>query len=62
MTKKQIEKKYDCTVHMDYIGGFRFYQAYSNDKVNGTFESASGYTLSELIESIENNKLKEENQ
>jgi len=62
MTKKQIEKKYNCTVYMDYIDGFRFYQAYSNDKVNGTFESASGYTLSELIESIENNKLKEENQ
>ena len=56
MTKKQIEKKYNCTVHMDYIDGFRFYQAYANDKVNGTFESASGYTLGELEDSIMNNQ------
>ena len=60
MTKKQIEKTYNCTVHMDYIDGFRFYQAYSNDKVNGTFESASGWNLKELIESIKNNQLKGE--
>ena len=60
MTKKQIEKKYNCTVYMDYIDGFRFYQAYSNDKVNGTFESASGWNLKELIESIKNNQLKGE--
>ena len=59
MTKKQIEKKYNCTVHMDYIDGFRFYQAYANDKVNGTFESASGWNLSELEESIINNQLKD---
>ena len=57
MTKKQIEKTYNCTVYMDYIDGFRFYQAYSNDKVNGTFESASGYTLGELEDSIMNNQL-----
>lgn len=60
MTKKQIEKKYDCTVYMDYIDGFRFYQAYANDKVNGIFESASGWSLKELTESIENNQLKGE--
>lgn len=60
MTKKQIEKKYDCTVYMDYIDGFRFYQAYANDKVNGIFESASGYTLSELEDSIINNRFKDE--
>ena len=57
MTKKQIEKKYNCTVHMDYIDGFRFYQAYSNDKVNSTFESAGGFTLSELEDGILNNQL-----
>ena len=42
---------------MDYIDGFRFYQAYANDKTNGTFESASGWNLSELEESIINNQL-----
>ena len=62
MTKKQIQSKYDCTVHMDYIDGFRFYQAYPNDKSKCTFESASGWNLKELIGSIENNQLKEETQ
>ena len=60
MTKKQIEKLYDCKIHLDYIDGFRFYQAYSNDKVNGAFESASGWNLKELIGSIKNNQLKGE--
>ena len=60
MTKKQIEKLYDRTLHLDYIDGFRFYQAYANDKANGTFESASGFTLGELVDSIMNNQLAEE--
>lgn len=60
MTKKQIQSKYDCIVYMDYIDGFRFYQAYPKDKNNCTFESASGWNLKELIDSIENNQLKEE--
>lgn len=60
MTKKQIEKIYDCTIHLDYIDGFRFYQAYANDKINSAFESANGYNLNELIENIENNQLERE--
>ena len=60
MTKKQIQSKYDCTVYMDYIDGFRFYQAYPNDKGNCTFESASGFTLGELLDSIMNNQLESE--
>lgn len=54
MTKKQIEKKYDCTVHMDYIEGFRFYTAFSNrNNKELDFSSANGYNLQELQKSIE---------
>ena len=56
MTKKQMEKKFDCTIHMDYIEGFRFYTAFSNGNNKELhFLSASGYTLKELQESIEEN-------
>ena len=50
MTRKQIEKKYNCEVHMDWIDGFRFYTAYGD-----SFENASGWSLFELLESIEDN-------
>lgn len=57
MSKNQIQKKYNCTVHVDFVDGFKFYQAYPNDKDNATFESASGWNLAELEESIEDNQL-----
>ena len=57
LSKKQIEKKYNCTVNLNYFDGFKFYQAYPNDKKHSEFESASGWSLSELVADIEDNLL-----
>lgn len=54
MSKKQIEKKYNCNIHMEWVDGFRFYTAFSNEPKIG-FSSASGWGLDELLESIEEN-------
>ena len=57
LSKMQIEKKYDCAVHMDWIDGFRFYAAFANTDGDNEplFGSASGWNLDELVECIEDN-------
>jgi hypothetical protein len=62
MSTKQVEKKYNCTVHSDFVDGFRFYQAYPNDKNSAQFESASGWSLEELVTNIKDNLLVKEAQ
>ena len=58
LTKKQIERKYDCTVHTDNIDGFWFYQACANDLSNPYFVGKPyGWNINELVESIEDSKL-----
>lgn len=57
MTKRQLEKKYDCQIFKDTCtdDGFKVWCAYLNDCNNGKFGSAIGFTLDELEEDIENN-------
>jgi len=54
LTKKYIEKKYNCSLHKDFgfDDRYKFWRAFSNDEDSNLY--AEGWTLSELVEDIEN--------
>ena len=54
MSKKEIEKDFNCKIESYYDSGFLFHTAYANND-NCCFESASGWNLKELLEDIEEN-------
>ena len=58
LTKKVIEKKYNCQLHKDtgFDDSHKFWVALENENVDDSVEQkfiyADGWTLSELVENI----------